>query len=82
MLFSLHKGHKKKTGKLGLLSGAFKEKFKEILTELYKAPFNYSKDKNKLNSLYERNIDVNNKFKEFLEYYKTQFESIFLRMEC
>ena len=68
---------RKKAGKLGLLSGCFKEKFKEILKELYTAPFYYSKDKNKLNSLHERNIIVNNKFKEFLEYYKTQWYQFF-----
>ena len=44
-----------------------------MLHDLYKAPFMISSDKNYINSQCQKYLDINDRFKGYINYYKTQW---------
>ena len=60
-----------------LFSTGLKELTKEFLHELYKAPFLIIKDKNFINSICEKYMEKEGRFKEYIYYYKTQWTRFF-----
>ena len=53
---------RKKAQYLGLLAESDNNSFKDLLKEFYLAPFSYSKDKNKINSICEKYIGIKEKY--------------------
>ena len=68
---------KSKALEMKLFSTGLKELTKEFLHELYKAPFLIIKDKNFINSICEKYMEKEGRFKEYIYYYKTQWTRFF-----
>ena len=68
---------RKKAKEIGLLSETDKIGVKDLLKELYAAPFYYYKDKNKINSICKKFEEKNEKISKFIEYFKSRWFKFF-----
>ena len=72
---------RKKAQEIGLLSETDKIGIKDLLKELYAAPFYYYKDKNKINSILENLQKKTKKYLNLLNILNPNGLN-FLKMEC
>ena len=63
---------REKVLEMKLLSKDIKNISLNILHDLYKVPFIISNDKNYINSIYQKYLDKYERFKDYINYYKTQ----------